>query len=128
MDNTTSVLPDTRVAVLTSVSLSDFVNSIMESGYDTYVWWQGITFHDDAHRLIDSSFTVKHWSREYDGDTLPVPITKTTLTYRDLVNAWNELLHMNMRSMLINPYDIDIDADLADMVLQQAVYGCQVYA
>lgn len=120
---TTVVIPETRVAVLASVSLPEFANSILGSGFFEYVWWKDIKFHDDTHRGIDASFTLTHWA--HNDETIYV---STKLTYAKLVKAWNEVLNDNLRSININPYDIDIDSDLADLVLQHAVYGEVVYA
>jgi len=112
------------------VKVDDLVNLVFGAGLYTLPWWGIISFADASGKIgfyeIDNGkfdaqsleFSVEFWNEEDKGDSFSTKV----ITLSDLVNA------IGQRQEFANAIATeDVDVLVADSILQQAIYGKEVW-
>ena len=99
---------------ITDQALFDYVDG---SSWSQYEWWQGANHFPDITGKATHAYLLTCYGKSEDDAFL----TKV-ITIEDIAAAFNQLPAAQMAL-----WNDDVDADIADQVMQVAVYGEVIY-
>lgn len=113
----------TQQALLTtSVSLHEFTETLLWSGWDTYSWWYDWAISPSEGERDSSDLLVIRHEDKNEPDSL----VTSSYTVVDLLEAYNLTVRSWASSGLCLTLD-DIDCSIGDVVFQRLVYGEVVF-
>lgn len=106
------------------ISADDLWLGVFGSGVNQFSWWQSFAFaNGDIERAGRALVTGERVSE--GGWDYPV---RAWITADDLAQAAELVLGRYVQTLTRRPFELDnLDADAADVILQQAVFGEVIY-
>lgn len=104
--------------VQTEVNDLEFWQNIVGSCFETWSWWTGWSYEEGSSWEKPGAILLDAIDPDY-GDLL---FEDKRITLEDMAKAYGELVSQGYR---LDP--TDLDADAADVIVQQAAFGEVVY-
>lgn len=106
------------------IGADDLWLGVFGSGASQFTWWQSFAFaKGDPDRAGHALVTGRLWSE--GGWDYAV---RAWITADDLARAAELVLGQYVQTLTRRPFELDnLDADAADVILQQAVFGEVIY-
>jgi hypothetical protein len=113
----------------TLIERTEFISAIIDSAWESCDWWVGVDYNNIPDS--DDQPFLKVAGVDPDGDD-DSDIVHVTLTVKDIYNGYISACSAQKQDIGFEDYgdgeyDLDIDADAGDVIIQFAVFGTHIY-
>lgn len=113
----------------TLIERTEFISAILDSAWESYDWWVGVDYNNIPDS--DDQPFVRVAVIDPDGDD-DSDLVHRVLTVQDIYNGYISACSAQKQDIGFDyysdgDYDLDIDADAGDVIIQFAVFGTHIY-